>query len=375
MNTQNKLVLGLFSLAFVSLGGLQAASQYINYSQSSVLGDQTSYFAQVDGKANFNSCISNSDCASRYCQPSLKRCLPYSISSPAPTKTDLFPLPTTKLQPKPPIQINPDIPCSSAQDLYDRYCNRMYPQSGSFINPKLEEDYISCSQYQNFLSQNCKSIQPSTVPIPVPSINQKCGVNSAYFSECTDQKGYNQVKGDCYDGYAYSYQSDSCLSYEEIMNYANKACISHCSGQPTPPISITIPPRYVTPTLPPIGANCKLTKYVLTDYCPTFTEGQTMAKGARYVCSNGQDNTYSSPDCQSQDTIYKQLISICSQQICAKITPTASSISCGNGMCESKEACEWNKVKNAIGTCENGILTDNSLPTGYSCNQYCQITK
>lgn len=328
MNTQNKLVLGLFSLAFISLGGLQAATQYLNYNQSSVLGDQTSYFAQVGGKANFNVCSTNSDCASTYCHPILKRCLPYSasasIQAPIPTKPDLSPLPTVQLPSRallPPmptiVQLSPNIPCSAAQDLYSRYCSRMYPTDGSQI---FAPNYISCDQYQAFLTKSCQLAKITLPPTPTLSPITKCGINSFYVSECADQKGYNQVSGNCYDGYQYSYQSQFCTSYEELRNYATKICANHCSAETTP----TLPPTKVPSPAPTsiISTSCRLTKYYLTDLCPTTSSEEVMARGAKYACSNGYEASYNSTECQSQGVIYKSIMTLCSQQTCSKnITP------------------------------------------------------
>ncbi len=314
MNMQNKLVLGLFSLAFISLGGLQAATQYLNYNQSSVLGDQTSYFAQVGGKANFNVCSTNSDCASAYCHPILKRCLPYSastpIQAPLPTKSNFLPMPTV-------IQLNPNIPCSAAQDLYDRYCNRMYPADNNQITAS---NYINCDQYQTFLTKSCQLAKPTLILPPTPTLSPitKCGINSFYVSECADQKGYSQVSGNCYDGYQYNYQSQFCTSYEELKNYAIKICANHCLAGISPTL---LPTKAPLPSPTSItSASCRLTKYYLTDLCPTISSEEVMARGAKYTCSNGYEASYNSTECQPQEVIYKSVMSLCSQQICSKNT-------------------------------------------------------
>lgn len=86
MNGKNKLILGMFSLAFASLAALQGVSKYINYSQSAVLGDETNLLDNLTaGKRNFFTCESHQECASLYCDPNAKRCIPKPSDTPIPT--------------------------------------------------------------------------------------------------------------------------------------------------------------------------------------------------------------------------------------------------------------------------------------------------
>lgn len=316
MNTQNKLVLGLFSLAFVSLGGLQAASQYINYSQSSVLGDQTSYFSQIGGKANFNSCTVDSDCASGYCQLSLKRCLPVSNARIATSKPQLS-LPPIKISPTIALKSS-NIPCSAAQSLYEQYCNHEFPQ----INVGQESNSITCAQYQDFLSQNCTSVKPTTAPSPIPitppvischlskyTITNICPIFSPGLETTATRVSYT-----CSNGYTNSYLSSECKTQTELKKIALDSCFQqNCPPAPAPTYIIPIEPS--SPVLPPITRTPKATAYPL----PTIT-------------------SY-----------------------------------CGNSTCEGDEACEWDKVKSGVGICKSGSLTNENLLPGHSCNQYCQI--
>lgn len=147
MDQRNKVILGMFSLAFCALAGLQVAGKYINYSQSSVLGESASVETAMGGKPNFALCSYNQECNSGVCDPTSTRCIPKSATSPFVPQYG---------QPEPVVTQVPStgaqyIPCSEFKALEEKYCTN--PKQGT---AQRMLGSLSCLTFQRNIVSFCK---------------------------------------------------------------------------------------------------------------------------------------------------------------------------------------------------------------------------
>ncbi len=155
MDTRNKAILGMFTLAFCSLAGLQIAGKAIDYTQSSVLGEKTTIESSMPGKRNFVACETNQQCNSGRCDEVRKLCIPKS----APTRTPQNPAESKESRIETLGTTSEYVPCSDLKAIEAKYCTQEKPTFTKKI-----EGQISCATFKQNLMVFCRP-KPTITPV------------------------------------------------------------------------------------------------------------------------------------------------------------------------------------------------------------------